>query len=191
MIDIANLSFSYGKKVALDDVTLTFEKGEAVILAGANGSGKTTLLRTICGVLFFKKGRIMIDNSGVSSITRSKTAYIPSSLSLYDSFKLKEVVKFHSSFYKEFNYKKIGDYTFDLNQKVSSLSRGEKTLFFLTLALSTDPDYLLIDDVIHFLDPHLRDIFLNSILQLRYHWILKELLIGWLFSTGEKLFWMN
>ena len=49
---------------------------------------------------------------------------------------------------------------------MGSLSKGEKTLFFLSLALSSFPDYLLIDDVIHFLDPHLREIFLKNILRL-------------------------
>ena len=52
MIAIENLSFNYGKKVALDKINLKIDKGEAIILAGANGAGKTTLLRNICGSYF-------------------------------------------------------------------------------------------------------------------------------------------
>ncbi len=166
MININDLRFSYGKKVALNNVSLKIDTGEAIILAGANGSGKTTLLRAISGLLLYNQGQITVNNRPVGAETRKKVAYLPSNLSIYDSYRLHEVIKFHSSFYKSFSYQRIGEYSFELDRKVSGLSRGEKTLFFLSLALSTSPDYLLIDDVIHFLDPHLRDIFLGSILQL-------------------------
>ena len=45
------------------------------------------------------------------------------------------------------------------------MSKGEKTIFFLSLALAAAPEYLFVDDVVHFLDPHLREVFLTSILQ--------------------------
>ncbi len=166
MIKIEDLRFCFGKKVALDNINISFDKGETVILAGANGAGKTTLLRNICGILQTQSGEISIDEMPVGYRARKKIAYIPSSLSFYDSLRLREAVRAHASFYDNFEYQTIGEYQFDMNQKVSSLSRGEKTLFMLILALSTSPDYLLIDDVVHFLDPHLREIFLNSILQL-------------------------
>jgi ABC-2 type transport system ATP-binding protein len=166
MIEISGFSFKYGKRVALDKVNLNIKKGEIAILAGANGAGKTTLLRAVSGVLLSRQGEIKIDNIEVGRESKQKTAYIPSSLSFYDSLRLKEALKLHATFYKNFEYREIGGYRFDLGRKVNSLSRGEKTLFFLSLSLSTSPEYLLIDDVVHFLDPHLRDIFLRSILQL-------------------------
>jgi ABC-2 type transport system ATP-binding protein len=166
MIKITDFSFKYGKRAALDHVNITFKKGEIAILAGANGAGKTTLLRAVSGVLLSRQGKITIDNIDVGPESKQKTAYIPSSLSFYDSFRLKEILKLHAAFYKHFQYREIGGYRFELDRKVNSLSRGEKTLFYLSLTLSTAPEYLLIDDVVHFLDPHLRDIFLRSILQL-------------------------
>lgn len=166
MIKVSNLSVRFGKVKALDNIDLTIEKGECLLLAGANGSGKTTLLRSVAGVLFPGKGSIVIDGKKVGPATRLKTAYISSSLSLYNTVKLKEAVSLHASFYPGFTYREIGDFTFDMNRKVGALSKGEKTLFSLSLALSTSPDYLLVDDVIHFLDPHLREIFLKTILRL-------------------------
>ncbi|UCH92790.1 MAG: AAA family ATPase, partial [Candidatus Aminicenantes bacterium] len=114
--------------------------------------------------------------------TKQKTAYIPASLSFYDSFSLKDAIKLHSTFFKNFKYQEIGGYRFDLNRKMGSLSRGEKTLFFLSLSLSTSPEYILIDDVVHYLDPHLRDIFLQSILQL-----IEEQKLGLLIATQSPL----
>ncbi len=165
MIEIAHFSFSYGKHSALEDVDLNIEKGEFVLLAGANGSGKTTLLRAVSGVLMPRKGKIRVEGSPVGPSTQRKIAYIPASLSMYETLKIKEAISVHSSFYSGFQYREIADYRFDPDRKINSLSRGEKTLFYLFLALSTSPEYILIDDVIHFLDPHLRDIFLRSILQ--------------------------
>lgn len=166
MIKVENLRFCFGKTVALDKINISFDKGETTILAGANGAGKTTLLRNICGILNTRSGTITIDEMPVGHQTRKKIAYIPSSLSFYDGLRLGEAIRAHASFYNRFQYRPIGEYRFDMDRRVSGLSRGEKTLFLLTLALSTSPDYLLIDDVVHFLDPHLREIFLNSILQL-------------------------
>jgi len=182
MIEISGFTFKYGTRVAVDNINMTFKKGEITILAGANGAGKTTLLRAISGVLLCRRGKIRIDGVNVGAKSKEKTAYIPASLSFYDSFRLKSAIKLHSAFFKDFKYREIGGYRFDLNRKMGSLSRGEKTLFFLSLSLSTSPEYLLIDDVVHYLDPHLRDIFLQSILQL-----IEEQKLGLVIATQSPL----
>lgn len=166
MINISGLNVRYGKKRALDRLNLQINKGECLFLAGANGSGKTTLLRTICGVLFPDGGEIQIDGMPVGHKTKKRTAYIPASISCYHSLSLKEAIQLHRFFFPGFVYRGIGEFPIDHRRKVASLSKGEKTLFFLSLALSSNPEYLLIDDVIHFLDPHLRELFLKSILGL-------------------------
>jgi len=182
MIEISGFTFKFGTRTAVDNIDMTIEKGEIVILAGANGAGKTTLLRAISGVLLGQRGKIRIDGLQVGANSKQKTAYIPASLSFYDSFRLKDAIKLHSTFFKNFTYRQIGGYPFDMNRKMGSLSRGEKTLFFLSLSLSTSPGYLLIDDVVHYLDPHLRDIFLQSILQL-----IEEQKLGLVIATQSPL----
>ncbi len=163
MIRVKNYSFKYGKKAILQNLNIYFEKGETTILAGPNGAGKTTLLRSICGILRSGEGRIALDKYMSYHNIRRRIAYIPSSLSLYENMRLSEAVTAHSSFYKGYTFNNISGYDFDMKQKVSSLSRGERTLFYLSLVLGTNPQFLLIDDVIHFLDPHLRDLFRISI----------------------------
>lgn len=182
MIEIKNFTFKYGRRVALNQVDLTLKKGEISILAGANGAGKTTLLRSITGVLLSTKGKILIDNLKVGVKTKQKIAYIPASLSFYDDLRLKEAIKLHSSFYTNFSFRNIGEYRFDLNRKMGTLSKGEKTLFFLALTLSTSPEFLLIDDVIHYLDPHLRDIFVKIVLQL-----IEQETLGLIIATQSPL----
>lgn len=182
MIEISGFTFKYGTRVALNNINMTLKKGEITILAGANGAGKTTLLRAISGVLLCQRGKINIDGVKVGAKSKQKTAYIPASLSFYDSFRLKDAIKLHSTFFKDFKYREIGGYRFDLNRKMGSLSRGEKTLFFLSLSLSSLREYLLIDDVVHYLDPHLRDIFLQSILQM-----IEERKLGLVIATQSPL----
>jgi ABC-2 type transport system ATP-binding protein len=166
MIQISGLSVTYGKNRGVDNLNLTIDRGESVLLAGANGSGKTTLLRVISGVLFPNQGDARVDNKKIGPNTRRKTAYIPASIGFYDSLRIRDAITLHGSFYPEFSYKDLAGLTITRSRRVGSLSRGEKTLFFLALALASNPEYLLIDDVVHFLDPHLRELFLKSILQL-------------------------
>jgi ABC-2 type transport system ATP-binding protein len=166
MIQISELYVTYGKNRAIDSLSLTIESGESVLLAGANGSGKTTLLRVISGVLNPNEGDARVDRNKIGPGTQRKTAYIPASIGYYDSLNIRDAIAFHGSFYRDFFYKDLANVTVSRSRKVGSLSRGEKTLFFLALALASNPDYLLIDDVVHFLDPHLRELFLGTILQL-------------------------
>lgn len=166
MIEISNLTVRFGQCRAINELNLKIQRGESILLAGANGSGKTTLLRAITGVLAHRQGSLTVGGLKVGAVTRRKVAYIPASVSFYDSLKVKEAIRLHAAFYQGFSYKEIGGFSLSPHRRIGSLSKGEKTLFLLSLALSSSPEYLLIDDVIHFLDPHLREIFLKSILQL-------------------------
>ncbi len=158
MIVIDDLCVTYGKKRVIDHLSLQIKKGESVFLAGANGAGKTTLLRAIAGIIRTRHGTV--------STRHQKVAYIPASLSFYESVKIEEAIRLFYSIHKPFTYRQIGGYKFDEKRRIHSLSKGERTLFLLSLALSISPDFLLIDDIIHFLDPHLREIFMQTILSL-------------------------
>lgn len=65
-LDIDNIEFSYGKKNALQDVSLRIASGELVILLGPNGAGKTTLFSLICGLFSATKGSITINGQPLS-----------------------------------------------------------------------------------------------------------------------------
>ena len=165
MIEIEKLSIRFGKARAVDGLDLAIDKGESILLAGANGAGKTTLLRALAGVLRARTGSIRYDGRQADHHSRKKIAYIPASISLYEGMSVKEAVRLHAHFYG-----RRADWTingpFPPGQKIASMSKGEKTIFFLSLALATAPEYLFVDDVVHFLDPHLREVFLASILRL-------------------------
>lgn len=164
MIAIDKLCVRFGKVRAVDDLSLSIQKGESILLAGANGAGKTSLLRAMAGVLGASHGSIRYGGRRADHRSRRKIAYIPASISLYDGMTVRDATRLHARFYGQAEPWGITGLTFAPGQKIASMSKGEKTIFFLSLTLTAAPEYLFVDDVIHFLDPHLREVFLTSIL---------------------------
>ena len=80
-IRVENISFSYGKKEVLDDVSLSFRRGEVVSLLGPNGSGKTTLLKVLLGILKPSRGRVLFEGAPIVAIGAKRfarrVAYVP------------------------------------------------------------------------------------------------------------------
>lgn len=72
MIEIQNLTHSFGKKLVLKDISLTIEDGKIIGLIGINGAGKSTLMRLISGVYKVKDGEILLDHVQVDSSSKSK-----------------------------------------------------------------------------------------------------------------------
>ena len=143
MIAIEKLSVRFGKVRAVDDLSLAIDKGESILLAGANGAGKTTLLRALAGVLRAQPGSIRYDGCPADHRSRKKIAYIPASISLYDGMTVKEAARMHAHFYGRSAAWTISEPELPPGQKIASMSKGEKTIFFLSLALGAAPEYLL------------------------------------------------
>ena len=94
MLSIEHLSFSYGSKPILSDISFNAAEGENTVILGINGEGKTTLLRCICGILRPTAGKIILDGEDIMSVKafrRScRIAYVPqterlSSLTVFDT----------------------------------------------------------------------------------------------------------
>jgi len=165
MIEITNLSVNFGRVKALEDLNLALSPGEAILLAGANGAGKTTILRALTGVLRTPGARISVAGIPVGPDSRRRTAYISASLSGYDSLRLGDCLRLHASAHPGFKMPSFNGIRMDTRRRLSTLSRGERALFFLGMGLGIQPECVLIDDVLHYLDPHLREVFLDALLQ--------------------------
>ncbi len=167
MIDIAGLSFSYGKTRVFKDFNLSIPDGQVCLITGINGVGKSTLLRLMAGVLRPDKGAIRFD-ARLGPDPRRKIGFISDSLSLYESLTVSEAIALHKSAYglpaiddALIRHTKIGS-----GQKVRELSIGQRTILHLELVLSLAPEVFLIDEIIHSIDAYLRRIFLEQIVQL-------------------------
>jgi len=162
ILDARGLTVRYGRKSALNDISVSFAAGEATTIAGSNGAGKSTLLRCLAGVIVPDRGKVVFG----AGLAREKIGFISDRLSLYENWTLEEAWKFHR---KEFRIgtkdrPRIEGFDLDDKQRIKNLSVGERTLFHLSLLLAQQPAVLLVDEVIHALDPFLREKFLEAVI---------------------------
>ena len=167
MIHLHNISFSYRKKEIFKDFNLEIGAGETTLITGVNGVGKTTLLRLMTGVLLPQAGAVTFSEA-LGNDPRGQIAMITDKMNLYENMSLAQAIRFHTAVYRvdSFESPLIEAAKLEPSQKIRTLSRGQKLIFHLSLLLSTRPQVLLIDEVIHSMDVYLRDIFLNTLLDL-------------------------
>ncbi|MBQ3430828.1 ABC transporter ATP-binding protein [Candidatus Saccharibacteria bacterium] len=165
MIEIKNLSKSYGKKKALDEVSFTVESGEIFAFIGHNGAGKTTLIKAIVGIHEFDEGEIKIDGKSIKTQPiecKKIMAYVPDNPELYENMKAIDYINFICDMYEiseEKRKKNVEKYAkmFELDEvlenKISSFSHGMKQKVALIAALAHEPKVLVMDEPFVGLDP--------------------------------------
>ena len=106
LLTCRNLSKRYDSRYALTDVNLTISSGRIIGLLGPNGSGKSTLIKLINGLLVPTEGEILIEGIAPGVQTKGEIAYLPERTYLNSWMKVKDLLDFFSSFYRNFNRKR-------------------------------------------------------------------------------------
>ncbi|MEY8380962.1 ABC transporter ATP-binding protein [Ileibacterium valens] len=168
MIEINNLSKSYGKHKVLDDLSLQIKPGTIVGLLGPNGSGKTTLIKLINDLLIPQSGSILIDGKQPGKITKSKIAFLPEKTFLDPAWKAKDALKIYQDFYADFNQEQALKFMKEFGLKedmpIRSMSKGMLEKLTLLLVLSREADIFILDEPLGGIDPAARDQILDTIL---------------------------
>jgi ABC-type multidrug transport system ATPase subunit len=174
MIRIDAVSKRFGRFVALDGVSLTVERGQAVALWGPNGAGKTTLLRCTLGLLAFR-GSVTID--GIDVRRRGKAArrilgYVPQELAFYDDFRVVEAIAFFARLKRAERAScaralEVAGLRGHGRKRVRELSGGMKQRLALGIAMLTDPPILMLDEPTSNLDAAGRHDLLAQLAELR------------------------
>lgn len=131
MIKATDISFKYGKRLILNNVSLEASPGQIVALVGPNGSGKSTLLKILAGVMKPDSGDLLMwDNNPLknSKYFTEFTGYVPQENPLFEELSVKDNLKFwqaphracETNILKEFSLSDI------LNKRVTNLSGGMK-----------------------------------------------------------------
>ena len=160
MIEIKNLSFKYGKKTVLSNITMNLEAGKIYGLLGENGVGKTTLLKIIAGLQKPVEGECKINGENPFSRTPSFLSnlyYLPEDLEYIQlDMTLKQFVELNAPFYPKFDFDKckaiVRDFDVDENKKLNKLSHGQTKKAAIAFALSTNAELLLMDEPSNGLD---------------------------------------
>ena len=139
MIEIKNLSFSYGKKKqsVFNDFSLTLDKGSVYGLLGKNGTGKSTLLYLMTGLLRPQAGQVLYKGVDVSMrypLTLQDMFLVPEEFAL-PSVSLKRYLKLNTPFYPNFSNELLNAclHDFDMNEDIhlGELSMGQKKKVFM------------------------------------------------------------
>ncbi len=149
MIEIKNVSKSYGGKKALTDVSLSLPRGEIVGLFGENGAGKTTLMKCILGFLPYK-GEITLDGEKITHRNIEKISFATSEHSFFPELTAAGHEDFYAGHFPHFSKKRFDalmDF-FELprGKKLRSFSTGQKNQFEVILAMSQGADYIIMDE---------------------------------------------
>ena len=168
LIELNHVTKTYGKKIALHDVSFTIPVGGKIIgLLGPNGSGKTTLIKTIMRIIRHQDGEILVNGIPVSYETRKYISFMPDREYLYDTMTVQDSIDYYNEMFNDFDinraYSLCQKLGLNVNDPITSLSKGnkEKNVLMLTLARKV-PIYLL-DEPLGSLDPVIKHQMLNVI----------------------------
>jgi len=166
VIEIKNLTKSYGKARGITDVSFNVEKGEIFGFIGPNGAGKSTTIRTILSLIYPTSGSATIfgkDCIEFGPDIRKEIGYLPSEIFYYDNMKVIDLLKYSASFYKKDCSKRITELAqimdLDLNKKIDDLSFGNKKKVGIVQGLLHSPKLIILDEPTSGLDPLMQQKF--------------------------------
>jgi linearmycin/streptolysin S transport system ATP-binding protein len=175
VLAIQHLRKTFGALTAVDDVSLTVERGQLVGLLGPNGAGKTTTVSMIAGLIAPDRGEVLIDGARLAGDTDPKKArigFVPQELALYDELSARANLQFFGAMYSlsgkalamailsALTLVGLADRERDL---VKTFSGGMKRRLNLAAGLLHDPDVLLLDEPTVGVDPQSRNAIFDNL----------------------------
>ena len=162
MLEMKNVTKTFGTFKALDDLTLPVPKGAVYGLVGPNGAGKSTAIRHLTGVYRPDSGEITMDGQPIyeNIAIKERIGYIPDEIFYYPSASLEEMRKFYKGMYPKFDdrlFERLYD-VFELPKKgpIRRFSKGMQKQAAFHLSICCKPDVLILDEPVDGLDPVMR-----------------------------------
>lgn len=162
MLEIKNVSKSFGRLKALDHVSFNVKKGDLFGLIGQNGAGKSTLFRCIMDFFDSYEGEILYDNKQVSKVPLEKIGFLPEERSLSPKKTVAEEIRYFArlNLMKNLDQKTLEAYfnKFEikgsLKDKIKDLSKGNQQKVQLLASLIYKPEFVILDEPFSGLDPY-------------------------------------
>lgn len=168
VIEINQLTKSYGKARGIVDVSFHVEQGEIFGFIGPNGAGKSTLIRTLLSLIYPTSGSATIfgkDCIKYAPEIKKDIGYLPSEIFYYDNMKVIDLLRYSASFYKKDCTKRIHELAeimeLDVHKKIDDLSLGNKKKVGIVQGLLHEPKLIILDEPTSGLDPLMQKKFFD------------------------------
>jgi ABC-2 type transport system ATP-binding protein len=172
VVEIRDLTRRFGRRAALDRVSLAVPRGGVLGLVGVNGSGKTTLIKHILGLLQAQEGSVRVfglDPVREPVAVLSRVGYLSEDCDLPNWMRVGELLRYTGSFHRTWDsayaLELCRQFGLDLSLRVRALSRGLRARAGLVTALGHRPDLLVLDEPSAGLDPLARRDILQAVVR--------------------------
>ena len=162
MLELKNVTKTFGDFKALDDLSMTVPKGAVYGLVGPNGAGKSTAIRCLLGVYRPEAGEITLNGEKIYENPEIKTTIgsIPDDVFYFPSATLEDMRKYYRGLYPKFDdalFERLYE-VFNLPKKspIRRFSKGMQKQAAFHLSICTRPDLLVLDEPVDGLDPVMR-----------------------------------
>jgi len=174
VLELKNVTKTYGKVTALNDVSFSVEKGQVYGFIGPNGAGKTTTIRILLGILKPDSGSASINSldAWTDAVEIHKDiAYVPGEVSLWPNLTGGEVIDFFAKLKGKVTKESLDElyrkFDLDPTKKCRTYSKGNRQKVALIAALASTADIFILDEPTSGLDPLMEKLFQEYVLELK------------------------
>ncbi|MEG1778580.1 MAG: ABC transporter ATP-binding protein, partial [Oscillospiraceae bacterium] len=172
VIETVNLTKSYGKNRGIKYINISVEESEIYGFIGPNGAGKSTTIKTLLNFVHPTSGSATIFGMDIvkdSNKIKENIGYVPSEVRYYDDVRVKDIIKYAKSFYKNISSEDVdnicNELELDMDKKMRELSLGNKKKVAIAQALIQKPKLLILDEPTNGLDPLMQKKLFNILIE--------------------------
>ena len=162
MLELCNVTKTFGNFKAIDDLSMTIPKGSVYGLVGPNGAGKSTAIRLMTGVYRPDSGKITLEGLPVyeNPAIKNRICSIPDEIFFFPTASLEEMRKYYKGLYPQFDddlFKRLYEiFQLPAKSQMRRFSKGMQKQAAFQLSICTRPDILVLDEPVDGLDPVMR-----------------------------------
>ncbi len=167
MIKCENVVKRYISTTALKGVSFEILPGQIYELLGPNGAGKSTLMKTIVGITRPTSGTITVDGHPMTWRDKADIAYMPTEPYFFNYMNCKDIAKYYSDFFKDFDqakyYELLGEMDLKPELKVKEMSTGMAAKLKISVNLARRAKLVMLDEPLNGIDIIAREKIVNAI----------------------------